>query len=632
VLDLAKSGAQLPQVMKQAGLAIDANLGKQRDLGPLIPGAVSDGRTILDVWHAVDGAKEATTDWSKELANLAHTFEVLGISADSGLGKVLGGLTAGQAALSQWNSGGGLKGLLSGKGGISGILGQVGAGIQMGVAAFNIGKSIVGLFTSSPAERAAKEAGQLLGMKVSKELAESILKTSKDLHVSIDVASLLNLDKAMAEANKPAAEFAGQVSKLMEGIASGSIPAKQGLEQVGKAFTSIKDEAIAAGHVGDAVMVGLIRQARELGTMTPEMSKFVMEQVDLAISGLDRMIGAMTSVSAAGAQDQATIFAATFQAALAEKGLVGAVEALSPMFDKLKEQLAGMGDSAVADAILAPFQRLHDLMGNELFAGAANAAAGLKDILTGLANAGYLDVQTFLALQNQAVLSFGVMTDQGATSREALLTLAPTIQAAISAAQQFGVPLSADMQHLRDMAEQAGITFKTDPMERMATALEAIAVKLGALPASILQVGNAFAGINPPTINIPYQFVEVGGGLPGEPGEGGGGGHPGGGGGHFAGGHASGFDAIARSDGYLKFHRGERVSVVPAGDSPMSREIAQQVAAQVGRGGDSGGDGGSPVYHVTVPLTLDGRAMGQAVFELSKDGRLRITSDAVVEH
>jgi hypothetical protein len=64
----------------------------------------------------------------------------------------------------------------------------------------------------------------------------------------------------------------------------------------------------------------------------------------------------------------------------------------------------------------------------------------------------------------------------------------------------------------------------------------------------------------------------------------------------------------------------------------MSREIAQQVAAQVGRGGDSGGDGGSPVYHVTVPLTLDGRAMGQAVFELSKDGRLRITSDAVVEH
>ena len=37
-------------------------------------------------------------------------------------------------------------------------------------------------------------------MSVSKALAEAILKTSKDLHVNIQVASLLNLDKAMQEA------------------------------------------------------------------------------------------------------------------------------------------------------------------------------------------------------------------------------------------------------------------------------------------------------------------------------------------------------------------------------------------------------------------------------------------------
>jgi hypothetical protein len=691
VLDLVAAGAQIPPVMQQAGLAIQQGLGRQTNIADPFPRST---KTILDLWHATDGAKKATVDWSQELADLAHSFEVLGISADSSLGRILGGLTAGAAALDKFQlKGEGGKGfsLTGGEGmskeGIGNLLGNLSAGMQVASAAVGIGKAIFSLFTSSPAEKAAKAAGAVLGVQVSKSLAEAIAADSKNLGISMQSAALLALPKAMAESGKDASSFAGSVNKLMDAIKSGAVPAAQGLKSLGEAFTKIKDAAVAAGTVGDAALVGIIKRARELGQTTPEMKAFVGEQVDLAISGLDKLIGAMTSVSAEGATDQATIFAATFQAAMAEKGLVGAVEALSPMFDKLKEQMAGMGDVAGADAILAPFQRLHDLMGNEMFAGAANAASGLKDILTGLANAGYLDLDTFTALQNQAVQSFGVMTDQGATSKEALSVLAPTIQAAISAAEQFGVPLSADMEHLKAMAEANGIAFNVDPMQRMVQVLEAIAIKLGAdIPAAVghaadsvaaktgemantagtnldnmasraseaakqmeTNTGTAFDGmvadslsavhaiqghvsaLDGLTVSIPVVYTESG--IPELPG--GGGGEGGGGGGikgnaHYGGGHASGFDAIARTDGYLKFHRGERVNVMPAGDSPMSREIAEHVAAMVGGGGDRESD--EVTYQVTVPLHLDDRVLGEAVFELSKNGRLRVHSTSVVEH
>jgi len=379
--------------------------------------------------------------------------------------------------------------------------------------------AVAGIFAKPSWVKVGEEAGRVLGMKVSKEFAQEIERTSKDLRIDVEAATLLHLGEAMEHSGRDAREFASQVSSLMEGIAQGAIPARQGLEELGDAFGAVREAAQEAGTVGDRALVGILQQARQLGGAfyTPEMRSFVEEKLDLAIDGLRTLIGTMTEIPDSfqgkdagltllggdaeamrqNAADQATIFMATFGAVLSERGMVGAVDALGPMFDTLREKLDILGETVgtgTADAILAPFARLRELMGNDLFRGAAESAEAGRKILVGLADAGYLDIETFRALERQALHSFGVMVDQGATPQEALSALAPTIQAAISAAEQFGVPLSADMEKLKQMAEAQGIAFQTSPMERVVQVLEAIAVKLGAdLPVAASQAAQSIS-------------------------------------------------------------------------------------------------------------------------------------------
>jgi hypothetical protein len=75
---------------------------------------------------------------------------------------------------------------------------------------------------------------------------------------------------------------------------------------------------------------------------------------------------------------------------------------------------------------------------------------GLTQVMIGLADAGYLNVETFAAMQGSAFDLFTAMVDGGMAAGDAIAVMAPLIQAAVSAAEQFGIPLSADMQHLKD--------------------------------------------------------------------------------------------------------------------------------------------------------------------------------------
>jgi len=121
-------------------------MGAVQSLGPTgNAGAIAMQQAMLGNWGGIaDAATKTTKDWSKALGDVAHAFQVLGVSASSTLGRIVGGISAGGAALQQWTKGGGFKGLFGGKGGFEGVLGQITSGLGLVGSAFNIGKAIFG--------------------------------------------------------------------------------------------------------------------------------------------------------------------------------------------------------------------------------------------------------------------------------------------------------------------------------------------------------------------------------------------------------------------------------------------------------------------------------------------------------
>jgi hypothetical protein len=377
-------------------------------------------------------------------------------------------------------------------------------GIVGGVAG-----GLIGFFKSGQFRKIGKEAGKALGTELSDATVKKIQEDSKRLKISIASASLLNIGTAIEDSKKAASTFGPQIQSLIKGIADKSIPAKEGMEELAKSFGLVADEALKAGRVGDRALVGIIKQARASGVESPEIKAFVSDQLDKAATGfakfaalfkkqtqeeIDKLQKDGTEVFA-GLSDAAVtklaentgvIFGAVFNSLVSEKGIVAAVDQMKESFDTLKKRLSDtLGPDAV-NKILGPFGAAFDTIGNEKLRPIFDGIDGLSQAMQGLANAGFLTTEQFTAMQQATKTLFDEAVAGGADMKTALLAVSPAIQAAISAAEQFGVPLDADTEKLKALAEENGITFKTDPQQQMLDVLTAIAEVLGAkLPDSI---------------------------------------------------------------------------------------------------------------------------------------------------
>lgn len=350
--------------------------------------------------------------------------------------------------------------------------------------------AIGGLFSGDPEwVESGREAGEIFGHAISEELARIIQQDMDDLGLTAPEAALLHISEAMDEGGAEARMYADDVQSLMQGIADGSIPAKEGLEQVGEMFTRIQTEAEEAGRVGDRALVAILESARATGTMTEEMQGFVDDRIAMAIAGMEQFAEGLSHMDGEwGSQgkDASTIFLATFDATIKEQGLFAALEALGPSFELLRDKFEDEGDLASL-AFLGPFARLHDLMSAEdgVFAGAVSQAEGLGDVLVGLADSGYMTEAAFGAIGSQLQAVFTTLSESGATSDEALQAILPTLGDAVSAAEQYGYELDGATQSLVDQAEAAGYSFPEDPMLAMVDLLGQIVVLMGGeLPAA----------------------------------------------------------------------------------------------------------------------------------------------------
>jgi len=478
------------------------------------------------------------------------------------------GSMAGQAA-GIWNKN--KKNLSGANAAMSGAASGAAAGSAFGpwgTAIGAVGGALIGFFAGKKFRKIAKDAGKVLGVELSQETVEAIEATMEELDLSAAEAALLHIVDAAEDSGRSLEEFGKQLGMLMEGVADESIPAAEGIEQLGLAFSTMREEAETAGRFASKGMESMIAQSRELGVEIPEVTAYVNEQLTSAVEGLEMFVAALEHVSdeslpELGAQ-AGVVMEGMFQALVAEHGLIGAVDMLGDSFNALKATLTDTLGAEAANEILGPLALIFDTVNNEQLRPLFEGIQGITQAMVGMANAGYLSRDMFLAMQDAAVNLFDQALAGGADLNVALAAIAPDIQAAVEAAARFGIPLSEDMERLKALAEQNGYTFSTDPMDAMLSVLVAIAEVLGAdIPAAARAAGDAIGGIpGPSTGPSPHDDP----GVRGRPER------------YQQGFYTPSMPGSGAQDGgtNIRVHEGEEVSVTPAalsgaggGDQPL---------------------------------------------------------------
>jgi hypothetical protein len=449
-------------------------------------------------------AAEASFTWNAALQEVANTFTLLGINADSAFGRVFGGLTTGAAGfdklkqLSKNSEGGGIKGALTGKQGLSGFFDAMSGGLQLAGAAMSVGKAIVGLFKSDPIKKAQKEAGAILGAGITRELADSINTTAKKLHISIGTASLLHLTDFMAETGKSATDVMPQITALFGGIISGVVPAKQGMAELNTLFDDLAKSAADGNVAAQKMTASLIQQGIAAGKLTDSMKQYVSAAMGQMAGGADKILAGvgMMGKTPLGAMGTAAAqsFAAGFTAQIGQKGLVQALEDSGAGIEVFYKKLMDEGNTAGA-AMLAPWAQLSSKINdqaNPALKGVLTTVQGMSEVFSGLDKVGFVTRDAFTGLETGIQGSVKALNDAGIQGPAALQAIAPQLAQIVQASDKYGFTIDANTQGLIDQAKAAGIAFPLDPMQQMIGLLGQIVVLMGGtLPASMAKTGEA---------------------------------------------------------------------------------------------------------------------------------------------
>lgn len=415
--------------------------------------------------HAIEVARhyaeiqKSLSEVGTILGQLGGLFEALGGNADSMFGRIISGA---QGAVSS------IQGIVSsvqgfGLAAASGnVFGMISSGIGIAVGAVGAVKSIVGIFHKPEYKKIMGDVGKSWGTSISEGLAKEIEQIAKTSHVSRSLAELLDVSKIIGESGKDPREFTGKINDLMNAIKAGSVPAAQGLAELSKAFGMVADAALKSGNIGDKALVGLIKRARELGEVTPEMKDFISGQLNSAVEGVKKLVEVLPGDTAEKAGSSGALLAATFNAMAAEQGIVAASAALGPAYDQLMQQISKAG-IAIPDA-LGSIGRQMELGKNPQFQAASSAAAATSQVLSGLGNAGYMDTAVLGASADVAKQTFDQAKAAGATDKEAYQSIGGLLSDIKNASIQSGQQLSGVAQELISGAQAQGVVIQGDQL------------------------------------------------------------------------------------------------------------------------------------------------------------------------
>jgi hypothetical protein len=435
--------------------------------------------------------------------------------------------------------------------------GQIGAifgpyGEAIGKAAGAIIGGIAGIFKKPSWIKVGKEAGQVLGTEIGKEMAKTIEQKAKDLKVSVKVAALLTLPEVIADSGKAASTFGKPIMDLMRGIADGTIPATEGMKALNETFAQLVEEASAGSMAASKLMVQMLQLGRATKTTTAEMKAFTQNALAAAAEGVKAMINAGTIATIEDAQAQGYIFAASFWAAAAEQGIVSAAQTFADSWQAFKDQLAAADlDPSVLSAITEPIDAVMSLMASETTKNIVTGLDGATQAVKNLGDAGYMTTGAFNALGQQAASAYDKLVAEGVAPEVALQAIAPALAEVKRQQELYGLTVDATTQQLMDQAAAAGIAFPTDPLQQVVQLLQQIVD-------TIREINGLPVDVKTNPVNVPN--------IPGE-----GGPKPPG----FAGGL---FAPEMPRDMTIGVHKGEEVSVL----------TAEETRAKKARGGGAG--------------------------------------------
>ncbi len=528
---------------------------------------------------------QKTATWAQTLQNIANQLSAMG-TAGGLLGKVLGGAAGIGSMLEEGGAlsglfgknGKGLGGLFSG--GFSSIAKNWSGALAAGMAAFDIGKTIVGLFKKTEAQKAAADVGRDMGVKISKALAEKIGEDSKRLGDRV-AASLKNLKGIIDEAGGIAGfGFDRATSKardLFSMIQTGKLSVKEAGESFNAVFGDLAEHLEKTKGLASDQFLELMKLDAQYGTQSQAVKDYLGRRVDALQGNLDTLLQGGISTQAGATAIGASLAAAFNQAIQSGASGFDAIKDLMPQIEAFEAQLAEMGLSG--GAAFEQLRGMAALAGDEVAGPLIEKFRAAAGAMTELHNMGLLNQETFAGFAAEAGAAYEKLREEGKAGSDAMRLLQPDLQRIWELKKKNNFEVDEATAKLLAEAEAAGIVGEAHmsaeertatAMDKVASILEKIAEKWGIVTQGVNDYADAVDGL--PTPGVP------GGG----PGGGYGGGwspppapdYPG-----FASGGAADFgrESVALLHG--------REAVIPADrSSGIARDVAAQITALMDTG------------------------------------------------
>jgi len=278
-----------------------------------------------------------------------------------------------------------------------------------------------------------------------------------------------------------------RATDILGQYAAGELDAKVAAEQAGESFKKLVEGAQRFGTEGSAAMVEFIRQTKASGLEVQEVTDYINDQLGVvesasmsAAQGLEAMAeGVGKNKNALAVLERQTMV--TFNAML-ENGAsyATAMNSLGPVLDailKKHEELGTTGGAGIQELL-----RIREV--TQEHEGLFRAIEGNKAVLDALANTGSLTQQSFQDAANQTKNYYNSLMKAGLDSNQALAQMAPTLERLAFLQKEHGLKVDKTTQSLIDMAKEQGL-IEDEQMSMQETMMAGFGMLLDALGVDI---------------------------------------------------------------------------------------------------------------------------------------------------
>lgn len=525
-LTAAGQGFMADQIREFAAGALGADILPQTFEGPL-----------------PEDVTEKTERFRDVLSSLVDVFKLLGVSADSAFGRILGAIGVASDAGQQlrgmlFNAEGDFKGL-SGKdagaaiqagaqgaaaiasatgsgsrgerqagGALAGaeIGGQIMPGIGHAIGA-GIG-FIVGSLRGKTTLAIMADIGAKWGVEISEELAKEIEQSMKDLDLAQLPATFLHFADILAEAGGVTASnmdtMVARFGNLVGFVESGTIGMAEGLEAIGEGFAAMLPDLQALGTEGSLAIGKIVRQLHFAGLATDEVNEHLAEQGNILMTVLApalQWIIDLEDMTAKEAEALQGVVIAAFGGAVAATGSF--IEAVATLGETFREALRKIADSLGPDGenLIGPIRQIYNTISNnqESF----NALAGIVAGLDAMAQMGILTKNSLAAMGAAIEVTFNRLLDETGNLKATIRATWPELIKLYEWYQKLGLDAPAWLQDVIDQGSKMGLSLDVPDtvlsvLQDIATVLGDIAIALGAVTIGANNAGAALGGIDVP--------------------------------------------------------------------------------------------------------------------------------------